>query len=86
MCGTHRTASGLLDNLAGKIKHLDELAYKYYSELPSREEIYNNARAYITAQSIDTDKKVRSAADYYIKAMERIKAKGDAWVEKEQTR
>lgn len=85
-CGTHRTTSGLLDNLAGKIQELDVLASQYWSELPSREEIYNNAKAYITQQSTDTDVRIRSAADYYVKAMERIKAKGDSWLAKEQAR
>lgn len=42
--------------------------------------------AYVTAQSADVDTRVRTAASYYVKAMERIKAKGDAWLTKEQGR
>lgn len=48
--------------------------------------MYNNAKAYVTAQSTDVDARLSTAAAYYVKAMERIKAKGDAWLAKEQTR
>ncbi|BEI96880.1 hypothetical protein CcaverHIS631_0204690 [Cutaneotrichosporon cavernicola] len=85
-CGTYRTPSGLLNDLAGKIKELDVLAQSYWAELPSREEIYDNAKAYVTAQSADVDGHIRTAAAYYVKAMERIKAKGDAWIAKEHAR
>ncbi|TXT11633.1 uncharacterized protein COLE_02043 [Cutaneotrichosporon oleaginosum] len=85
-CGTNRTPSGLLNDIAGKIHDLDVLAQKYWSELPSREEVYNNAKAYVTQQSAGLDTRARTAAAYYVKAMERIKAKGDAWLTKEQAR
>ncbi|GMK57259.1 hypothetical protein CspeluHIS016_0400930 [Cutaneotrichosporon spelunceum] len=85
-CGTQRTSSGLLNDAAGKIKELDELAQKYWAELPSREEIYEKAKEYVSTHSAEVDERLRTAGAYYVRAMERIKAKGDAWVAKEQAR
>lgn len=76
----------MLNDLAGKIAELDQYAQDFISDLPSRSEIVNAASQYISGLGTNTDKKVRTAADYYIKAMERVKVKGDAWVAKEQAR
>lgn len=81
-CGTHRTASGLLDDAAGRVAMLDALARKYVSDLPSRADIAAKTKEAIA----DVAKDTRAAADYYVKAMERIAAKGDAWLKKESTR
>jgi protein disulfide-isomerase A6 len=80
--GTHRTAGGLLNDLAGRVKNLDSLAYRYASELPSRSEIATEAKAF--AKKAETS--VKASADYYVRVMERIEAKGEEWLNKEITR
>lgn len=85
-CGTNRTPSGLLNDLAGKIAELDQYAQEYISDLPSRAEIVSSVSQYVSGLSTNTDKRIRAAADYYLRAMDRIKVKGDAWLTKEQGR
>ncbi|KAK8864226.1 protein disulfide-isomerase domain [Kwoniella newhampshirensis] len=83
-CGTHRTATGLLSETAGKVLTLDTLASTFFSaKLPERPDILTKAREYIGTL---TDKKANVSAEYYVKAMERVLEKGEGWVVKEQAR
>lgn len=72
-CGTHRTPSGSLMPSAGRIPALDELAARFYSEIPSRAAVMAHARSI-------------GNASYYLTAMERIEAKGESWIAKESAR
>lgn len=92
-CGTERTGSGLLSDAAGTVIELNALAHDYMASIPSREQIYNNAKEYAAslvsageATTEEATRKAKAAADYYVRAMERIKAKGEAWLETEKTR
>lgn len=81
--GTHRSVSGLLSETAGRVLTLDNLASEFFSaNVPERSEIVKKAQETVTT----LDKKSRATADYYIKAMERITAKGEEWLAKEQAR
>jgi len=44
------------------------------------------AKEYVASIGNSTDKKVSASASYYLKAMERVMEKGEAWVTKEQAR
>ncbi|ORY32576.1 disulfide-isomerase precursor [Naematelia encephala] len=82
-CGTHRTATGLLAETAGKVLTLDKLASSFFSaQVPDRAAIVDKAKEYLAS----ANKTTRAGADYYVKAMERILEKGETWVLKEQTR
>lgn len=72
-CGTHRSPSGGLLPSAGRIAALDDLAARFYSEVPSRAAVLAQARSIANAS-------------YYLTAMERIESKGEAWVAKEAAR
>ncbi|WVO22327.1 protein disulfide-isomerase domain [Cryptococcus decagattii] len=81
--GTHRSVSGLLSETAGRVLTLDNLASEFFSaNVPERSEIVKKAQEAVTT----LDNKSRATADYYIKAMERITAKGEEWLAKEQAR
>ena len=80
--GTHRTAKGLLNELAGRVSELDALAYRYASEIPSRDEVVTKAKDFAKA----AEKSAKASADYYVRVMERIEAKGEEWLNKEINR
>ncbi|OWZ68870.1 protein disulfide-isomerase domain [Cryptococcus neoformans] len=81
--GTHRSVSGLLSETAGRVLTLDTLASEFFSaNVPERPEIVKKAQEAVTT----LDGKSKTTADYYVKAMERIIAKGEEWLTKEQTR
>ncbi|ODO08204.1 protein disulfide-isomerase domain [Cryptococcus amylolentus CBS 6273] len=81
--GTHRDLSGLLTETAGRVLTLDTLASQFFTSASS-------ARSDIVKQAKDAlaslDKQTRASGEYYVKAMERISAKGEEWVAKEQAR
>ncbi|KAK4687212.1 26S proteasome regulatory subunit N3, partial [Tremellales sp. Uapishka_1] len=86
VCGTHRTASGLLSEAAGKVMALDTIAYDFFkSAVPDRSTLLNKAKDYLSSLG-GVDEKVNSSAQYYLRAMERIAEKGEGWVAKEQSR
>lgn len=89
-CGTHRSAGGLLTDQAGKVLTLDTLASSFFSaDLPSRSEVLTQAKEYVSSLGSGVeaaDAKVNASASYYLKAMERVMEKGEAWVSKEQAR
>jgi protein disulfide-isomerase A6 len=86
-CGTHRSAGGLLTDQAGRVLSLDTLASNFFTaDLPSRSQVIAQAKEYVASISNSTDKKVSASATYYLKAMERVMEKGEAWVSKEQAR
>ena len=71
---------------AGKVLTLDTLASNFFSaDLPSRSEVLDQAKEYLTSLT-PTDTKVNTSAAYYVKAMERVLEKGEAWLTKEQAR
>ncbi|WVQ82191.1 protein disulfide-isomerase domain [Cryptococcus sp. DSM 104549] len=83
-CGTHRTATGLLSETAGRVLLLDSLASNFFTAgLPERPEIVEKAKAALANLNKD---KANSSAEYYVKAMERVLAKGESWLAKEQAR
>ena len=86
-CGTHRSAGGLLTDQAGKVLTLDTLASTFFSsaDLPSRSQVLDQAKEYVSSLGV-TDTKVNTSAAYYLKAMERVIEKGEAWLAKEQAR
>jgi protein disulfide-isomerase A6 len=85
-CGTHRTAGGLLTDQAGRVLDLDTLASNFFSaDIPSRSEVLAKAKEYVSSLGA-TDTKANTSASYYIRAMERVMEKGEAWVTKEQAR
>lgn len=81
-CGTHRSSSGLLNDLAGKVAPLDSLASEFFTAKTDREAII--ARAQEALSSVNETS--RAQASYYVKAMERVVEKGEAWLVKEQGR
>jgi len=86
-CGTHRSAGGLLTEQAGRVLSLDTLASNFFTaDLPSRSQVMEQAKEYVASIGNSTDKKVSASASYYLKAMERVMEKGEAWVTKEQAR
>ncbi|KAK1924429.1 thioredoxin-like protein [Papiliotrema laurentii] len=86
-CGTHRGVGGLLSDTAGRVLTLDFFAQQFFSAVPTeRPELLKKAQAYIGTLGTQTDAKVNTSADYYVKAMERILSKGEAWLVKEQAR
>lgn len=80
--GTHRTAGGLLNDLAGRVADFDSLAYRYVSEIPSRKEIVTEAKALAKKANAS----VKASIDYYLRVMERIEGKGEDWLTKEINR
>jgi protein disulfide-isomerase A6 len=77
-----------LTDQAGKVLTLDTLASSFFSaDLPSRPQVLDKAKEYVSSlgQSA-TDAKANASASYYLKAMERVMEKGEAWVTKEQAR
>lgn len=92
-CGTQRSATGLLNDVAGTVAELNELASEYIASIPSRDDVYAKAKQYLSTltgdaseAADDASKKAHTAAAYYLRAMERIKAKGEAWLDKEKNR
>jgi protein disulfide-isomerase A6 len=87
MCGTHRTASGLLSEHAGRVLPLDKLAYSFFtSAIPERPEFIKQAQEYLTNLASSGNNKTTTTAEYYIRAMQRIADKGESWLTKEQAR
>ncbi|WRT66188.1 protein disulfide-isomerase domain [Kwoniella shivajii] len=85
-CGTHRSISGLLSETAGKVLTLDTLASSFFTaSLPERPDVLGKAREYL-ATLTGTDTKNSTAAEYYVRAMERVLEKGEGWLAKEQAR
>jgi protein disulfide-isomerase A6 len=77
----------LLSDTAGRVLTLDFFAQQFFSAVPTeRPELLKKAQAYIGTLGAQTDAKVNTSADYYVKAMERILSKGEAWLVKEQAR
>ena len=81
-CGTHRSATGLLNDLAGKVAPLDTLASEFFTAKTDRQAIIARAQEALTS----VDSTARTQASYYVKAMERVVEKGEAWLVKEQGR
>lgn len=77
-CGTHRSSTGLLNDLAGKVAPLDTLASEFFMNKSDRDAIIQRARDALSSE--------QAQAGYYVKAMERIVEKGEAWLVKEQAR
>lgn len=87
MCGTHRTASGLLSEHAGRVLPLDKLAYSFFtSAIPERPAFIKQAQEYLSELAASGNNKTTTAAEYYIKAMHRVADKGESWLTKEQAR
>lgn len=66
---------------------LDTLASNFFSsaDIPSRSQILDQAKDYISSLGV-SDTKINASATYYVKAMERVIEKGEAWLTKEQAR
>lgn len=88
-CGTQRAPGGILNDIAGRIASLDALASEFIADIPSRDDVLANAKDLVSGLKADgqaAGAKAAATADYYLKAMERIKTKGDAWLAKETGR
>lgn len=79
-CGTNRISGGDLDDAAGRLPSFDRLAKKFVQEKEAREETVKEAEA---AAAAVTDPKEKKSADYYVKAMAKIVAKGEDYVDTE---
>lgn len=73
---------------AGKVLTLDTLAQSFFSsaDIPSRSQVLDQAKEYVSSLGSVGDVKVNASASYYVKAMERVIEKGEAWLIKEQAR
>lgn len=77
---------GLLTDQAGKVLTLDTLASNFFSaDIPSRAQVLDKAKEYVSSLGA-SDQKLNTSAAYYVKAMERVVEKGEAWLTKEQAR
>ena len=87
MCGTHRTATGSLSEQAGRVLPLDKLAYSFFSSaIPERPAFLQQAQDYLSQLTASGNNETSTAAEYYLKAMNRIADKGESWLTKEQAR
>lgn len=73
-CLTKRVSGGGLDAEAGRIDHFDEFAKDFMAHTDKRDAVLEEAKSLIDAQE---DPKT---ATYYTKVMERVLARGDAFV------
>ncbi|KAJ9092111.1 hypothetical protein QFC21_006977 [Naganishia friedmannii] len=100
-CGTHRSPSGTLLATAGRALALDKLSAEFFSSpAADRPAVLSRARAYVANLTSHTAKQatgghpnvpgtasaLTAAAEYYIKAMERVLDKGESWLGKETAR
>jgi protein disulfide-isomerase A6 len=74
-CGTQRAVGGGLNDLAGRLPHLDELAQKFIDAT-------NDARKTVLAEATALGKD----AEAYVRVMEKIVKKSDGYVTKELKR
>ncbi|KAI0765904.1 protein disulfide isomerase [Trametes elegans] len=78
-CGTHRTVGGLLDDKAGRLEKLDELAAKFYEQsAATRQELLKEA----TALASD----LGATAKQYLRVMEKVVNGSEEYLEKETKR
>jgi len=78
-CGTFRKLGGSLNEKAGRVDKLDELATKFIAAgKREKETLINDAEKIVNGLS----EKVKKIADYYVKAMK----KGDEFITKEKER
>ncbi|KAJ9111792.1 hypothetical protein QFC22_006451 [Naganishia vaughanmartiniae] len=95
-CGTHRSPSGTLLATAGRALALDKLASDFFSSpATERPAVLSKARTYVANLSFQAKQAggkvpgttaALSAAEYYVKAMERVLEKGEEWLAKETAR
>jgi len=81
-CGTFRKLGGSLNEKAGKVEALDELAAKFVSAKQEQGTLTKKAEAVVAGLS----EKLKKTADYYVKVMNRITEKGDDFLTKEKER
>ncbi|KAL7747687.1 hypothetical protein RI367_006976 [Sorochytrium milnesiophthora] len=92
--GTQRSAGGSLSDLAGTVESLREFAQDFLKSKEKRSEIMKQAQEAITKASDTAQSLLPNTSSYhpsktakhYIKTMEKIAEKGDAYVEKEIAR
>jgi len=78
-CGTHRAVGGLLNENAGRLPALDELAQKFYSALPDmRDSIYKEAVSVASAAG--------AAGKHYLRVMDKLANGTEGYLEKEASR
>ncbi|RPD60361.1 protein disulfide isomerase [Lentinus tigrinus ALCF2SS1-7] len=78
-CGTHRTAGGLLNDMAGRLEQLDALAAKFYEESAS-------ARQALLKEAGDLASTLGAGAKHYLRVMEKVVNGSEDYLEKESTR
>lgn len=84
--GTHRTAGGLLDDLAGRIPSLDALATTFLSSsADARTAVIAQAQELANSLTGSTNTAEKSAASYYLKVMDKISQSND-WAANEVAR
>lgn len=85
-CGTHRTPTGLLNDMAGKVASLDTIASEFFTaEIPDRATVLAKAKEALGSLQ-GAGGKANATASYYVRAMERVVEKGEGWLVKEQGR
>jgi protein disulfide-isomerase A6 len=78
-CGTHRAVGGGLNEIAGKHSKFDELASEFFVATGA-------ARDAIYADASSLAAEVGDVAKHYIRVMDKVKAGGEAYLEKELKR
>jgi len=82
-CGTFRKLGGSLNEKAGKVDALDEIAAKFVgSNKQEKESLLKKAEGVLSGLSA----KAKKSADYYVKAMAKVAEKGEEFVTKEKER
>ncbi|KAG5637160.1 hypothetical protein H0H81_005563 [Sphagnurus paluster] len=78
-CGTHRAVGGGLSEKAGRITELDNLASKFFTASA-------DARAKIISEAKALAASAGTAAQHYLRVMDKIVNSSEAYVQKEATR
>ena len=88
-CGTFRTLEGTLTPLAGRLPKLDGLAARFYAAVTeaARGTLLDEVKAYVQElkDHVSSSRKA-SAADYYVRVLERILRDGTEYVKREHER
>jgi len=82
-CGTNRISGGNLDDEAGRITAFDGLAQQFMTSVDSRGDTIESAE---TSAAAEEDPKYKKSADYYVKVMKKVLAKGDEYPGTEMAR
>eukprot|EP00882_Tetradesmus_deserticola_P028305 GHRQ01031529.1.p1 GENE.GHRQ01031529.1~~GHRQ01031529.1.p1 ORF type:complete len:132 (+),score=76.33 GHRQ01031529.1:666-1061(+) len=79
--------TGVFIGIKGQVKELDELARSFMAAAPAaRKALLSQAQSAGDAVDSSSNPDVGGYVEYYIKTMQRVMDKGDAWIEQETQR